>query len=136
MRIARWILAPLALTTACSSSADSDAGGAPAPVGFAYAPLGCGYTVTPIDGRGDDFALDAPVPGAAPTPQRVRIGLGGSVTLGDAAYADPAHSAAIAWDTDVDTKASTLRIGKSPTALDQTHAGYSYLLPGSVPTRV
>lgn len=97
---------------------------------------GCGYALDLDATRYTGVEKNSVALGSAATPTRVRIGYGGSTTAGDAAYADPARTAAIVWDTDVDTLATTVRFGTSETALDQVRTGVSYLLPGTVPTRV
>jgi hypothetical protein len=151
-------LVALLLASACSSSPAAEPGGAAAPQvdagtelpdagdegdggsspGFSYAPAGCGYQVQADGARAEQlaYALDDGSLGAAPEPQRVRLGLGGSTKLGDPDYADPARTVAITWDTDVATKASRVLVGKSPDALTEEHTGFSYVLPGSVPMRV
>ena len=103
---------------------------------FTYSPPGCDYTLEIAEGRGLDYALDDGTLGDAPAPQRVRIGLGGTTELGKPGYADPSKMAAFVWETDVNTKASKVRMGPSPDALTEVYTGFSYALPGSVPVRI
>lgn len=104
--------------------------------GFTFAPEGCDYSVDIAEGRGSGYALDDDSLGAAPSPQRVRIGIGGGTEAGKAGYADPSTTAAFVWDTDLDTKASKVRLGTSPSSLTQLVNGFSYVLPGNVPLRI
>lgn len=139
--LATLVFAP-ALVAACSSEpkdkaeagGDGDTGSTTA--SFAFAPEGCDYTLDIAEGRGNDYALDDGSIGSAPAPQRVRIGIGGGLDIGKAGYADPSTTAAFVWDTDVDTKATKIRMGTSPESLTQVHTGFSYALPGSVPLRI
>ncbi len=138
------LLAPV-LFLACSSSestpaAAGGAGGGAGSGGVGGAGGGvatqCAYPTDLTADRATGRVDSTQTFGAAPTPRRVRVGVGGAVGSSDAAYADPAHTAAVVWDTDVDTQATDLRIGTSEAALDATVSGFSYLLAGSVPTRV
>lgn len=141
MRTSLFAAALVPVVVACSSSS-SDSGGAGGAGGdgssgtFSFTPDGCGYTLEFAEGRGSDFAKDDGSVGADAAPKRVRIGLGGGTQLGAPGYADPSTTAAIAWDTDVDTKGTKVRYGTSAASLDKTTAGFSYVLPGSVPMRV
>lgn len=137
------ILLSLAMISGCSSeSKDKPGEGDPGngndstAAGFTFQPDGCDYTIDIVEGRGSDFALDDGSLGAEPEPQRVRIGLGGGRELGKPGYADPSRTAAFVWDTDIDTKASKVRMGQSPDALTQVYSGFSYALPGKVPLRI
>lgn len=142
--VATWLLLPL-FVFGCSSSDPKEAP-PPGPhddpseetedVPFAFTPDGCDYSLEIDIGRGSAFALDEPSLGGAPAPQRVRIGVGGTTELGKPGYADPSTMAAFVWDTDVDTKASKVRIGSSPDSLTQIHSGFSYELPGLVQLRI
>jgi hypothetical protein len=113
-------------------------GGAGADAGSArvYSPAGCSYTTELAETRGNDFRADDPALGADPAPKRVRIGVGGALTLGAAGYADPSSSVAVAWDTDLDTLGSRIRYGTASGALDKTASGVSYGLPGTWPNRI
>ena len=114
----------------------SSGGGAPPSYAFSSKPEGCGYTVNIDASRGSDFRADEPTLGADAKPKRVRLGLGGNTEVGASDYADPAKTVAIVWDSDVGSFASKVKIGKAPAALTDVHAGFSYLLPGDVPTRI
>lgn len=140
-KLVATLLLPSLFTVACSSESKDKAepGGDDAGStveAFTFAPEGCDYTVEFAEGRGNEYALDDGSLGNAPAPQRVRIGIGGGTEIGKPGYADPSKMAAFVWDTDVDTKASKVRLGTSPSSLTQVHTGFSYALPGSVPTRV
>ncbi len=108
---------------------DDDAGG----LSLTYAPKGCAYTVTPPASRGFvDLALDdVTVAGAAgdAAPLRVRLGLGGGTTLGAPGYANPATSAVFTWETAAKNRAAKVRLGITPAALDEVHAGYVWTTP-------
>jgi hypothetical protein len=125
---------------ACSGddSGEQGSSGAGGQSAFAFTsePEGCGYSIGIDASRGTDFVIDDAKLGTAPTPQRVRLGLGGSTKLGADDYADPSTTAALLWDTDVATTATKVRMGAAPTDLTRALAGFSYLLPGTVPMRV
>ena len=61
-----------------------------------------------------DFAASTPVVGPTPNVRRVRLGLGGNVAPGATGRADPAHTIAVAWQTDDGTLASELAWGADP----------------------
>jgi hypothetical protein len=130
-------------TTTATGAGGSGTGGAGGSGGagggagaFTHKPAGCGYDVQMDATRGTAFAEGDTTLGGSPAPAHVRLGLGGGTKLGDAGYADPAHSAAFVWDTDTGTTASAVKYGASKDKLDQTLTGFSYELPGSVPTRI
>ncbi len=112
-----------------STASGTDAGGAP----LSYAPAGCAYTVSPPEVRAFfDMALDDASPFAdlaAATPTRVRLGLGGSTTAGAPGYADPTTSIAFVWETAGSTRAAKVRMGTTPGALGDVHAGFSFSIP-------
>jgi acid phosphatase type 7 len=109
---------------------------APEPGALQYAPEGCGYTTVFSEERGLSYSLDKPVLGADPVPRRVRAGVAGSLDAQSPAYANPSTSLAIAWDTDVGTLASLMRLGNAPDKLDRIATGTSYELTGTWPQRV
>ena len=124
-------------TTTTGSGGSGGSGGAGGGgIAFTYAPEGCGYSVGMDSARGSDFADTTDTLGSAPAPAHVRLGLGGTTKPGDAAHADPARTAALVWDTDPGTTASKVRVGASKDVLDRTVAGFSYVLPGTVPVRI
>jgi acid phosphatase type 7 len=97
-----------------------------------YQPLGCDYQVTPpTNGDGSEtnkytnFSLDTST-GAAGTPLRVRLGLGGGTTMGKTGYADPTTTAAFTWETSTFDSNAKVKIGTSPTSLTEIHTGYSF----------
>jgi predicted phosphodiesterase len=113
---------------ACSSSPSSSPTAADAGP-FVYRGAGCAYDVTIPDRLGFvDLALDDPA-SAGSAPVRPRIGLGGDVTSGAPGYADPSRSAAFTWQTADKVKAAKVRLGDSPGALTDAHAGYSWTTP-------
>jgi len=122
------LVASLAVAAGCSKKSDGD--GTPAPVEagpYAYSPTGCAYTVTPVEARGyTDSQADGTLGGA---PLRVRVGLGGGTKSGAAGYADPATTAVFTWETEEGSTAAKVRLGTSPTALGDVHAGYSWTTP-------
>jgi hypothetical protein len=147
MRISVLTVSSFALAVgfgaACSSSssnraAPSDDGGAGgddagAP-SITYAPSGCAYTVTSPESRGfTGQALDAPTAFADPTmaaPVRVRVGLGGGTTFGQAGYPDATTTAAFTWETtDTSVVAAQVQLGTSPTSLTTVQAGMSWTTP-------
>jgi predicted phosphodiesterase len=114
---------------ACSSSASSASSPAADAGPFVYRGAGCAYDVTIPDRLGFvDLALDDPA-SAGSAPVRPRIGLGGDVTSGAPGYADPSRSAAFTWQTADKVKAAKVRLGDSPDALTDVHAGYSWTTP-------
>ncbi len=130
-------LAPLALaalsafavagsTASCSSGSSgattTDAGPTPSAT---FQPQGCGYTV----GAVENFpALEAHAAAGSGAPKKVRLGLGGNVVAGQAAYADPSKTFAVVWQSDEATTATQLQWGDSATALSNTANGVSYVV--------
>ncbi len=94
---------------------------------FSYAPAGCAYKVTPVEARGYTDSQSDGAKGSAPL--RVRVGLGGGTTAGQPGYADPATSAVFTWETVEAATAAKVRLGTSPAALADVHAGYSWTTP-------
>ena len=145
----------LGVTNACSSSSKlgpgaSVDGGVLAEAGLgdgsaadpdaaaAYNPKGCPYTVTELASRGytgiapDDTTQ--PSSAAAAAPLRVRVGLRGNTTKGEAGYADPTTTAAFTWETAGATTNARIRYGTSPAALASGAAvqtGFVYTVPSS-----
>lgn len=101
-----------------------------------YTPAGCAYTFTPPDtdaftdiaNDGTDLLTDV----ASSAPLRVRIGLAGGTTAGQAGYADPTTTAAFTWESTGNTHAAKIKIGTSPDALGDVHAGYSWVTPAGL----
>ncbi len=118
---------PLAFA-ACSSKKDTDGTPPVADAGpYSYTPTGCAYTVTSVLARGyTDSQADGKASG---TPKRVRVGIGGGTKAGAAGYADPSTSAVFTWETQEVASAAKVRLGTSPTALTDVHAGYSWTTP-------
>ncbi len=147
MRNSVLALSSLALAVgfgaACSSSSSNpavtsdDGGGGGDDAGapsITYAPTGCAYTVTAPESRGfTDQALDAPTAFTDPTmaaPLRVRIGLGGGTTFGQAGYPDATTTAAFTWETTgTDVVAAQVQIGTSPTSFSTVQTGMSWTTP-------
>lgn len=93
---------------------------------YVYRGQGCDYDV-PMPERFafQDVRPDDPESeGAAPL--RVRLGLGGRVTMGEAGYADASRSAALTWQTKEPSGASRVRFGQSPDTLTETRAGFAW----------
>ncbi len=129
------LLCSLGLIAACSKGM-GDAPLADAAVAT-YAPQGCAYTVTPPDARGfTEFALDDTIAAAGdpgdPAPLRVRLGLGGTTASGMEGYANASTTAAFTWETKGATHAARVRLGSSPDALTDVHAGYSWTTPAGI----
>jgi acid phosphatase type 7 len=142
-------LAAFVLLTSCSSGiphatddAGGDAGGhdaeGPGSCGpGCYAPLGCNYQVAPPENAQrslgyTNFAVDTSSPvgsAAGAKPERVRLGLGGSATLGTPGYADPTTTAVFTWETIEQDSNAKVKMGTSPTALADTHTGYTWTAP-------
>ncbi|UQA59666.1 purple acid phosphatase family protein [Polyangium aurulentum] len=78
-----------------------------------FKPEGCGFEVAP---RPEylDFSKGSTAVSAAPDIRRVRLGLGGNVTVGAEGRADPATSAGFAWQTDLETLVSEVQWGTDP----------------------
>ncbi|MBI5538103.1 MAG: metallophosphoesterase family protein [Deltaproteobacteria bacterium] len=128
--------AALALSGCASSSSQPPPAADAAADPSQYTPKGCAYTTAFAEDRGSGYSFDSPTLGAAPSPKRIRAGLGGSLDSTSPSYANPSTSVAFAWDTDVDTLASRLRYGNAPDKLESETTGDSYVLPGSWPQRV
>ena len=96
---------------------------------FQYAPMGCCYAYAPptVVTYGD-LSLDSSASVSAPdaTPQRVRLGLGGSVQKGSPSYADPSTMAAFTWETTGNNQAAKVRYGTSATSMTTVQTGYSW----------
>ena len=125
---------PTLAVAGCGTSSAPPA--APAPDPLHYSPQGCAYTTVFTADRGLGYSFDKPVTGTAAVPRRVRAGVAGSLDALSPAYANPATSLAIAWDTDIDTLASRMRFGPGPDKLDREATGDSYQLTGTWPQRV
>jgi hypothetical protein len=133
----------LGLAAGCSSSSSGgatagDAGtGDGATTAFAYTPKGCAYTYSPPARLGfQGLAPDdtGPVSATMGQPQRVRVGLGGGTSKGQADYADPSTSAAFTWETAESNHAAKLKIGTSAGALTEVQTGYTWTLPPGIGT--
>ena len=125
----------LGLVAACTKG-NGDSPFADAAAG-SYAPQGCAYTVATPDARGfTDFALDDATASAGdvgdPTPLRVRLGLGGSTVSGAKGYANASTTAAFTWESKGATRAAKVKLGISPDALTDVHAGYSWTTPAGI----
>ncbi|MCC6645332.1 MAG: metallophosphoesterase family protein [Polyangiaceae bacterium] len=100
-------------------------------------PSTCAYDTTPRMEYTDVFApksdaeLAKQALGAAPQPKRVRLGLGGAVAPGAAGRVDASRTIAIAWETDLETTATTVELGTSPDPAAWTTRvdGFSYVVP-------
>lgn len=140
---AAWWLAPLctvaigAVGGACSSKSSGgpatpadDSGITEQP--FTFQPKGCAYSVyVPLAFAFTDFAPDdtSAVDAVSAVPARVRLGLGGGTTMGQAGYADPSTTAAFTWETKGPTHAAKVKLGADPGTLMDVHAGYSWTTP-------
>jgi acid phosphatase type 7 len=137
-----YLSLPLALLAcACSSShntstqADSGTttqdGGEVEP--FTYTPAGCMYSVDPPASWGlQNEALDTPGP-VDPTmgvPQRVRLGMGGSTTVGPG-YPDITTTASFTWETAQANQAAEVKLATSPSAVASgtTYTGWVWTTP-------
>jgi hypothetical protein len=108
--IALALPAALVLQLPACSDSSSPPGPAAPPV---LEPEGCGFKVaTRAEYIG--FAIDKTEVGAAPNIRRVRLGLGGNVEVGAEGRADPATTAAFAWQTDEGTLVSEVQWGTGP----------------------
>jgi acid phosphatase type 7 len=130
------ILAAAIAIAACKSNGGSSSGATGDDAGaipFSFAPPGCAYTIAPPDVRAFfDMAVDDASPFADPAgaaPVRVRLGLGGSTTAGAPGYADPTTTMAFVWETAASTRAAKVRLGTTPGALTDVHAGFSFSVP-------
>jgi hypothetical protein len=98
---------------------------------FTYTPAGCMYSVTPPATWGlQNEALDTPGP-VDPTmgiPQRVRLGMGGSTTVGPG-YPDITTTATFTWETAQANQAAEVKLGTSPSALGMTYTGWVWTTP-------
>jgi predicted phosphodiesterase len=102
-----------------------------------YAPAGCKYTVSPPAVLGyTSLALDdtGPVDPVNGMPARVRLGLGGSTTMGQPGYPDPTTTAAFTWETAESNNAAKVKMGTSASALSQVSTGYAWTLPAEIGT--
>lgn len=152
MRRALLVLPLISLLIGCgSSSSDAPAptgggagsggaggaGGAGGGAARALSATKCTYDTTPRMEYSDVFApksdaeLAKQAVGANPQPMRVRLGLGGNVTPGDKARPDASRSIAIAWETDLETTATTVEYGTTPDPATWTTRvdGFSYVVP-------
>ncbi len=141
MRALTWAsLGLLVAVTSCGSGKSNHDTGDDAGTGadggtasFTYSPAGCAYTVTPPATRGyTDMAADdtsAFDDASKATPMRVRVGLGGGTTSGQAGYADPTTTAAFTWETAAPDHAAKVKMGTDPGTLSDVHAGYSWTTP-------
>jgi len=121
-------------TSSSSSGGDSGSEGG-GPGGGFYTPKGCAYSFQPQTSLGfTNLALDdeTAVSATNGVPQRVRLGLGGSVVKGGAGYADPTTTAAFTWETAETNHAAKVRYGTSASALMTTQTGYAWTVPGKV----
>ncbi len=127
----------LAFTAGCGSSSDSGDPAAQPTAGRTLHPTTCGFAV-----RARPEAIDVYLPkkdadtaaertSKEPGITRIRLGLGGTVTHGDPGYADPSTSMAFAWDTDLETNATTVQYGATPDPATWTSSvdGMSYVIP-------
>lgn len=113
------------------------AGGAGGGGARALSATTCKYDTTPRMEYTDVFApkTDAELAkqalGAAPQPKRVRLGLGGDVAPGAPARVDASRTIAIAWETDLETTATTVELGRSPDPATWKARvdGFSYVVP-------
>jgi hypothetical protein len=91
---------------------DGAGGGAGGPA-VPFLAKGCEFSIAPrmeYLAFGPGQAQSADVPNI----RRVRLGLGGNVAVGAPGRADPAHTIAVAWETDEGTLASDVAFGKTP----------------------
>jgi hypothetical protein len=105
-----------------------------------YEPLGCSYQVSPPEDATrtlgyTNFSVDTSTAvgsasGAAP--QRVRLGLGGGTTAGQAGYADPTTTAVFTWQTTEQDTNAKAKLGTSPNSLTEIHTGYAWTTPASL----
>lgn len=104
--------AAAALAVACQNT-DNVAGVTGVDTSKAARPSGCKFSVSP---RAEyiDYGEEKPVVGADPKIRWVRLGLGGNVEPGAEGLADPATTAAFAWQTELDTLASEVMWGTTP----------------------
>lgn len=120
---------------ASSGSSGGGGGGAGAgggaPVG-PFQPKGCDFQVAPRPEYGDVAWGRSEVAGD-PKIRRVRLGLGGNVEHGAPGRADPATTAAFAWQTDDGTYASDVAWGTTPDPADwpaeNRTSGLTWLTP-------
>ncbi len=99
-----------------------------------YQPLSCMYQVAPPESANrmlgyTNFAVDTSSPVGSTSgakPQRVRLGLGGGTTAGQAGYADPTTSIAFTWETAEQDTNAKVQLGTSASSLSETYAGYSF----------
>lgn len=101
--------APGDAATTTDAAPDVDPAYAP----LRYTPMGCAHTVRTEDGTAGNYR-DQPMFGAMPTPTAVHVNW----------PADPSTTAAFLWNTDQDTRASTVQYGTSRMTLDRTATGH------------
>lgn len=133
----RHLLVPLVLLpAACSQSSGASMPSPATDAGaFAYTPQGCRYSYAPPARLGfQDLSLDdtTPVDPTSGAPQRVRLGLGGGTTKGEAGYADPTTSATFTWETAASGHAAKVKMGTSAGSMTDVHAGYTWTTPPSL----
>jgi hypothetical protein len=104
------LVAALAVTS-CSSEPASPPAQPSGPVPLE--PAGCGFKVVTRDDY-RDWSINKKDVGPTPNIRRVRLGLGGNISAGAEGRADPATSAAFAWQTDEGTFASEVQWGTTP----------------------
>ncbi len=104
---------PLPAPNDAATSSDAAPDVDPAYAPLRYTPMGCTHTVRTEDGTAGNYR-DQPMFGAMPTPTAVHVNW----------PADPATTAAFLWNTDQDTRASTVQYGTSRMTLDRTATGH------------
>jgi hypothetical protein len=118
-----------------SSSGGNNDGGPQSGAFTQYSPVGCSYSYSPPSRLNfQNLAYDdqSPVSATAGVPERVRLGLGGGVTKGQAGYADPTTSAAFTWETSESNHAAKVKLGTSATSMTTVQAGYTWTTPASL----
>jgi hypothetical protein len=133
------VVAVAVVAGACSSSSSNggggggDDGGPAGPAAIDFMPVGCPYTVVqPATLALTSYAPDDATPPADPTmnvPMRVRLGLGGGTTEGQADYPDPTTTAAFTWETAAPSHSAKIQYGTDPSALSTTATGYTWTTP-------
>lgn len=109
--------------------------------GFCYSPAGCQYSYSPpaiLTYTNESLDMPMAVDATISSPQRVRVGLGGSTTFGQPGYPDPTTTAAFTWETADEVDGGTspgtntnaeVKIGTSASALSQVATGYVWTAP-------
>jgi acid phosphatase type 7 len=121
-----------------SSGGTGNDGGPQSGTFTSYSPQGCAYSYAPpgvVSAGFTALAYDDDTTAVSATngvPQRVRLGLGGGITKGQAGYADPTTTAALSWETTEYDHAAKLKIGTSATSMTTTRAGFVWTTPGSL----